>query len=40
VFERVGVVAVPQGEGRMAILAGLRANDRVVVEGVMLLSAN
>ena len=39
VFEKTAVVTGPQAGGRVAILSGLQANDRVVVDGVMLLSA-
>ena len=40
VFEKVPVTTGVQVSGRIAILSGLRPGDRVVVDGVMLLSAN
>lgn len=40
VFEKVPVTTGVQVGGRIAILSGLRPGDRVVVDGVMLLSAN
>lgn len=39
-FEKVTVTAGIQVADRVAILSGLNAGDRVVVDGVMLLSAN
>lgn len=39
VFERVAVSTGPQTGNRIAILDGLRSGDRVVVDGVMLLTA-
>lgn len=40
IFERVAVTTGVQVDGRIAILEGLTAQDRVVVDGVMLLVAN
>jgi cobalt-zinc-cadmium efflux system membrane fusion protein len=40
VFERVPVTTGAQVGNRIAILSGLQENDRVVIDGVMLLSAN
>ena len=40
VFEKAAVTAGVQVGGRVAILAGLRPDDRVVVDGVMLLASN
>ncbi len=40
VFEKVAVTIGVQAGGRVAILSGLRKNDRIVVDGVMLLTAN
>lgn len=39
-FEKVAVTTGVQVDGRIAILEGLTARDRVVVDGVMLLVAN
>lgn len=38
-FERVAVTAGPQADGRVAVLDGLNAGDRIVADGVMLLTA-
>lgn len=38
-FSRTQVTTGPQAGGRIAILAGLQPNDRVAVDGVMLLQA-
>ena len=40
VFEKVNVTLGTQMGDRVAVLAGLNEGDRVVVDGVMLLSGN
>lgn len=39
-FEKVTITTGAQSAGRVAVLSGLNAGDRVVVDGVMLLAAN
>jgi hypothetical protein len=36
-FERRLIVAAPDAEGRLRVTSGLRAGDRVVTDGAMLL---